>query len=222
MAVPSGPDPAASRRRYDSMAARYDRHLGLQGSRLGRYQEGLRKRAVEALALEPGQAVLDVGCGTGASFARLVAAVGPDGRVLGVDHSEGMLAVARRRISDAGWTNVELVDAPLEESAPPAVDAALLFFTHDLMRNPEALDSVTGAVRPRGRVVAAGLRRPSWWLFPVAAATTLAVRRYTTTREGLGRPWDLLEQRLEEVRSELLLLGTLYVLAGRRPPDGPR
>ena len=43
----------------------------------------------------------------------------------------------------------------------------------------------------------------------------------TTTREGLGRPWDLLEQRLEEVRSEVLLLGTLYVLAGRRPPDGP-
>ena len=76
-------------------------------------------------------------------------------------------------------------------------------------------------MRPSGRVVAAGLRRPSWWLFPLAAATTLAVRRYTTTREGLGRPWDLLEQRLEEVRSEVLLLGTLYVLAGRRPPDGP-
>lgn len=50
-----GPDPVEARRRYESMAVDYDRHLGLQSSRLGRYQEGVRKRAVAALQLNGGR-----------------------------------------------------------------------------------------------------------------------------------------------------------------------
>jgi SAM-dependent methyltransferase len=126
-----GPDPFEARRRYDSMAVDYDRHLGLQSSRLGRYQEGVRKRAVAELQLKPGQTVIDVGCGTGASFARLIAAVGRDGRVVGVDQSRGMLAVATKRIANEGWTNVELIEAPVQDANLPDADAAIFFFTHD-------------------------------------------------------------------------------------------
>ena len=159
--------------------------------------------------------MIDVGCGTGAS--RLVAAVGPDGRVVGVDQSRGMLGVAARRIADAGWTNVELVAAPAEEADLPDADAALFFFTHDLLRTPAALDNVTAAVRPGGRVVAAGTQRPSSRLARLVVPTRLVMRRYVTTHGGLARPWDLLAQRLDEVASELRLLGAIYVVAGRRP-----
>jgi ubiquinone/menaquinone biosynthesis C-methylase UbiE len=212
-----GPDPVEARRRYDSMAVDYDRHLGLQSSRLGRFQEGVRKRAVAELQLKPGQTVIDVGCGTGASFARLVAAVGRDGRVVGVDQSGGMLAVATKRIADEGWTNVELIEAPVQEAKLPDADAAIFFFTHDLMRTPAALDNVTTAVRPGGRVVTAGAKRPSLWLAPIALAARLIMRRYITTDEGLAKPWDLLADRLEDVTSESLLLGAIYIVAGRRP-----
>lgn len=211
-----GPDPVEARRRY-SMAVDYDRHLGLQSSRLGRYQEGVRKRAVAALQPMPGQTVIDVGCGTGASFARLVAAVGRDGRVVGVDQSAGMLAVAAKRIADARWTNLELIEAPVQEAKLPDADAAIFFFTHDLMRTPAALDNVTAAVRPGGRVVTAGAKRPSLWLAPIALAARLIMRRYVTTDEGLAKPWDLLADRLEDVTSESLLLGAIYIVAGCRP-----
>ncbi|MDX1650320.1 MAG: methyltransferase domain-containing protein [Myxococcota bacterium] len=197
------------------MAADYDRHLGFQSGRLGRTLEGVRKRAVAALALRPGQTVLDVGCGTGASFARLVEAVGPRGRVIGVDHSPGMLEVASRRIADAGWTGVELVGAPVGEAPLPDADAALLFFTHDLLRAPDALDRVTAALRPGGRVAAAGMKRPSSWPARLVIPTRRIMRRYVTTEEGLDRPWDLLAERLRDVRVETLLLGALYVVAGR-------
>ena len=213
-----GPDPVEARRRYDEMASDYDHHLGLQSSRLGRYQEGVRRRAVAALQLKPGQTVIDVGCGTGASFARLLAAVGRDGRVVGVDQSSGMLAVATKRIAEQGWTNVKLIEAPVQEARLPDADAAIFFFTHDLMRTPAALDNVTTAVRPGGRIVTAGAKRPSLWLAPIALAAWMIMRRYTTTAEGRAKPWDLLADRLENVTNESLLLGFIYIVAGLRPP----
>ncbi len=212
-----GPDRVEARRRYDRMAVDYDCQLGLRSSRITRYLEGVRKRAVAELQLKPGQAVIDVGCGTGASFARLIAAVGRDGRVVGVDPSGGMLEVATKRIADEGWTNVGLIEAPVQEARLPDADAAIFFFTHDLMRTPAALDNVTTAVRPGGRVVTAGMKRPSLWLAPIALPARLIMRRYITTDEGLAKPWDLLADRLENVTSESLLLGAIYIVAGRRP-----
>ena len=47
--------------------------------------------------------------------------------------------VATKRIADEGWTNVELIEAPVEEAKLPDADAAIFFFTHDLMRTPAAL-----------------------------------------------------------------------------------
>ncbi len=211
------PDRAEARRRYDRMAAGYDCQLGLRSRRLARIVEGVRRRAVVALRLEPGQTVIDVGCGTGDSFPRLLAAVGRSGRVVGVDQSEGMLRVATQRIADEGWTNVELIEAPVQEARLPDADAALFFFTHDLLRTPAALDAVAKAVRPGGRIVAAGMQRPSHRLLRLVLPTRRIMRRYVTTEEGLDRPWDLLANRLEDVSSEGLALGALYVVAGHRP-----
>ena len=63
-----------------------------------------------ALQLQPGQVVLDVGCGTGLSLALLRAAVGETGRIYGFDQSPEMLALARTRAASAGWHNVKLFE----------------------------------------------------------------------------------------------------------------
>jgi SAM-dependent methyltransferase len=54
------------------------------------------------LALRPGEAVLDIGCGTGAMLVPLREAVGERGRVVGVDYSPRMLARARDVVRDNG------------------------------------------------------------------------------------------------------------------------
>ena len=204
------PDPDEARRRYRELARRYDRRI--------RFVAPIRRRVVERLALCPGGAVLDMGCGTGASLAALRAAVGAEGQVTGVELSEDMAAVARQRIADEGWDNVEVVvgdaaTAPL----PTGVDGALFFLTHDLMRMPGVVGRGVDAVRPGGRVVAFG---PAWaprWAVPVNAAVRAISRPYVTTFEGFDAPWSHLAAAVPDTRVRRLFLGGGYLAVARIP-----
>ncbi|MGH0028637.1 MAG: class I SAM-dependent methyltransferase [Myxococcota bacterium] len=69
---------------------------------LDAHLEPLGRRGLAVAAARPGERVLDVGCGCGASALELARAVGPRGRVLGVDLSVPMLARARERAEEAG------------------------------------------------------------------------------------------------------------------------
>lgn len=73
--------------------------------------EAQRKKAVTLLELKRGDVVVDVGCGTGLNFAFLEEAIGPEGKIIGVDLTDAMLEQARKRIADQGWQNVELVQS---------------------------------------------------------------------------------------------------------------
>src|ERR687889_565064 len=64
--------------------------------------EPYRRRAVSELRLQPGDVVLDVGCGTGMSFEPIQAAIGPTGRLIGIEPCPQMLAAAQARAEAAG------------------------------------------------------------------------------------------------------------------------
>src|SRR5207248_903583 len=94
------------------------------------FPPGLRKRAVDRLKLQPGNRVLDVGCGTGRNFLFLREAVGPEGRVYGVDFSAGMLREARKLCRRWHWTNIVLIeDDAADYVAPEPLDGALFSFS---------------------------------------------------------------------------------------------
>ncbi|MEM6904372.1 MAG: methyltransferase domain-containing protein, partial [Pseudomonadota bacterium] len=56
--------------------------------------------AIQALAPKPGERVIDLGCGGGASSLEIARAVGPEGRVLGLDISPDLAEIARARGRD--------------------------------------------------------------------------------------------------------------------------
>lgn len=70
-----------------------------------------RRAVIEALQLQPGERVLDVGSGPGFLVAEIAEAVGPSGVVYGIDISESMVQMARKRCADFRSVTIEVGDA---------------------------------------------------------------------------------------------------------------
>lgn len=132
---------------------------------------------LERAALRPGEAVLDVATGPG-TVARLAAElVGPNGRVLGADFSEAMIAIARAKPRLAAAATIEYLVSP---AAPLAVEdvafdvvtcqQGLQFFPD----RPAAIREMYRALKPGGRLVAAVWREIA--LQPCFAAVDAALR----------------------------------------------
>lgn len=180
----------------------------------------MRQIAIERLHLRRGDTVIDVGCGTGLSFERLRAGVGAQGRIIGIEQSPDMLALARDRVRRNHWRNVTLVGAPVEDAALNGrADAALFHFTHDILRKPAAVANVVDHLKPGAHVVACGLQWTRRWLLPVNVAVWTAALHSVTTLEGLDRPWSHLSARTGRLRVEPMMMGGVYVASGAyRPP----
>lgn len=180
----------------------------------------LRQRAVSHLALRPGETVLDAGCGTGLSFALLEEAIGPNGRIIAIDQSPDMLARARARCEATGWSNVVLIESPVEEAAIPVLAGAALFaLSHDIMRTRAAVENVVNHVRPGGRISVVGMTWNPWWAVPFNLVHAWRLRRGATTYQGLGRPWTYLQELVPVQVNRVFrgFKGGYYFAWGSRP-----
>ncbi|HEX6233578.1 MAG TPA: methyltransferase domain-containing protein [Jiangellaceae bacterium] len=110
---------------------------------------------LEAARLQPGERVLDVGCGHGASTVEAAERVAPPGRVVGVDISATMLRAAQARLTAAGLNNVELLeaDAQVQPFEPESFDAVISRFGVMFFDDPQAaFANLARALRPGGRL----------------------------------------------------------------------
>jgi SAM-dependent methyltransferase len=116
-----------------------------------------RRRRVRAmLDLDPaaGERVLSVGCGPGFEPAELAEAAGESARVYGVDRSEAMLALARRRCGSHPQVRLAAGDATALPFADDAVDAAVAVQVYEYLDDvAPALAELARVVRPGGRAV---------------------------------------------------------------------
>jgi demethylmenaquinone methyltransferase/2-methoxy-6-polyprenyl-1,4-benzoquinol methylase len=175
----------------------------------------LRRRAIGLLGLASGETVLDVACGTGLSLPLLAEKVGAGGRIIGVEVSPEMLAVARERVARTGLNNVTLIEASMERADPGARwDAALFNYTHDVLQSPRALERIFSFARPGARVAFAGIKHPPGWLYPLRFYRLLKARRYVTTFSGLDRPWRLAQRHVANLQVISVRLGTNYLARG--------
>jgi len=177
--------------------------------------EPIRRNAIARLNLAPGDAVIDVGCGTGLSFAHLQQAIGPSGHIIGIEQSPEMLAHACARVTQGGWANVTLLNASAEDAAIPiTANAALFHFTHDILRNDAAIRNVMGRLKPGAHVVAVGLQWAAPWAWPTNGFVWLAALRSVTCMEGLDRPWSLLAEAVGKMEVSTTLFGAIYIASG--------
>jgi demethylmenaquinone methyltransferase/2-methoxy-6-polyprenyl-1,4-benzoquinol methylase len=195
---------------YHEHARSYDRDTGLF--------QPYRRAVVEALPLQSGQLVLDVGCGTGLCCGLLREKVGPQGSVIGIEESPEMAAVAREHVAREGWSNVTIVQSPAEEVQLEATaDAALFCAVHDILQSPHALRNVAAKLSPGAWVAAGGGK----WATPLMVAVNSAVRLlhapYVRSFHGFDRPWRHLEEFVEDVHVREMGFGSGYVVTGHTP-----
>jgi SAM-dependent methyltransferase len=160
---------------------------------------------MNALAVEHGERVVDLGCGPGTTTVELARRVAPYGQVLGVDISPAMVAAANRRARAAGATNVRLIvaDAQTEEIGSD-FDAAysrfgVMFFTDPLA----AFANIGRSLRAGGRLGCAvwGPLTDNPWIFvPTLAAAAALNTELNIPGSGEPGPFSLAEtERVHEV-----------------------
>jgi SAM-dependent methyltransferase len=195
----------------------------------------LIKTAVDELQLKPGDRVIVFCCGTGREFPFIQERIGPEGEILGVDWSDGMLERARRRIADKGWTNVKLIKGDVTALPDSMVemasfDAGICTLGLSIISDPgKAFQALKNAVRGGARIVIGDVCSFSGLKSILNPFNTVIALTAGNTRRSLARsrvfavalPSDLLEAKLT-----WHLGGSYYIASGKRPhaltrPAGP-
>ncbi len=185
--------------------------------------EAWRREVVHSLNLRRGDVVVDIGCGTGLNFALLQEAVGPEGKIIGVDLTDAMLEQARQRINDHGWKNVELVQSDAGQYEFPkqvdgVVSAFALTFIPDCAR---VIQHGSQALAPGRAWVVLDMAWPA--RLPIGARRILFfLSSYGITLDVVKRrQWELVHQAMRQYLVEVTLkhfwLGFFYLASGKRP-----
>jgi hypothetical protein len=126
--------------------------------------------------------------------------------------------VAREHIVCEGWENVTILQTPAEDAEIGlTADAALFCAVHDILQSPDALRNVVTTLRPGAWVAAGGGK----WAAPMMVALNSMVSAlhapYVRSFSGFDRPWQHLEQFVEDVQVREMAFGGGYVMTGRTP-----
>jgi ubiquinone/menaquinone biosynthesis C-methylase UbiE len=154
----------AAKKSYDKMSSMYD---WLAGSS----EEPFMRMGLEMLDVQPGEEVLEIGCGTGKAQIELCRFAGEQGLICGLDLSPGMLNVAHNNLAKVGLADrchLLCADGMLVPLASHKFSALFLSFTLELFDTPEiplVLAECQRLLKPGGRLVVVAMqkpRHPSW------------------------------------------------------------
>ncbi|MBT7755451.1 MAG: methyltransferase domain-containing protein, partial [Candidatus Magasanikbacteria bacterium] len=179
----------------------------------------------EALHLRPGDTVVEIGCGTGLNFGLLRDAVGPSGRIVGVDLTDAMLEQAKERVQGQHWDNVTLVQSSAAAfDFPPELDGVISTFALTLEPDyAKVIEHARLALRPGGRLVVADIRLPPGWLRFFAPLMIWLVRPFAVSMAvAKRRPWEVMRETLAEFRYLPRYFGIGYIASGRSVSDAAR
>ena len=193
----------------------------------------LRRRAAAACRLEPGDTVVEMGCGTGANLPYLREKVGPEGTVVGIDFTRPVLE--RARALTAGYDNVHVVRG--DATAPPVpegVDAVLATFVAGMLPDPAGAVDDWCDLAPGGHVVLCNAARSQKLYGPpvnavfrgIVVASTPPTRKVRYESDPTARldaridaAHNCLRERAEAIAHETHLFGIVR-LTGGKIPDG--
>ncbi|MDP9268767.1 MAG: methyltransferase domain-containing protein [Acidobacteriota bacterium] len=188
------------------------------------HEDRFRAALVEEASIQPGQRVLDLGCGT-ASSAILAKRVSPCAEIIGVDADARVLSLARRKISAAGL-EIELRQGvasalPFADGTFDKVISSLLFHHLNTFSKLQALRECLRVLRDGGELFVADWGKPRTPAAKLGFAVVRALDGFNPTRDNAeGRLPDLIEEagfsHVKSVRSKDAPAGTIVLIRASR------
>jgi len=182
-----------------------------------------RKKAVKSLGLKAGDTVVEISCGTGLNFSLLQDAVGPEGRIVGVDLTDTMLDQARRRVERNHWQNVDLVQIDAAQySFPDEVDGVISTFAITLIPEfDKIIKNGADALKPTGRWVVLDFKLPSNKLASLVPLAVAIMKPFGVSRDLAERhPWESIKSYMHHLTLEELYSGFAYIATGSKEMSG--
>ncbi|MGD9966759.1 MAG: class I SAM-dependent methyltransferase [Hyphomonadaceae bacterium] len=182
----------------------------------------LTETAMTALALAPGERVLDIGCGAGATTLAAARQVGPGGRAVGVDISQPLLALARER-SQSSRLDVSFIEADAANADVPGGPFDAAFSRFGVMFFEDAIAAfarIRRSLRSNGRLVFVCWRtfpENGWSWTPVKAIEPMLAAPLPPPDPNLPGPFFFADEG--KIRS--VLAGAGWREAGVERWDGP-
>ena len=213
-------DAAGVQRLYDRIAPLYDLASAPYWM-LG--ADKLSDKAIAELRLTPGSTVVELGVGTGRNLVALSRAVGPTGRVVGVDLSTEMLRRARKRLVRTELGNVILVTADMMDyEPPPETSGVLSTYAIEMLPDPETLLRRLSYTLPAGsRIAISGLRASASWPDLAIRLGSLLMRPFgVNAAYRAHQPWVAIETQLDDTVYREAFGGVIYLAAGTARSGG--
>ncbi len=184
---------------------------------IGLRMKAYRSLVIRKLSLQRGDCVIELGCGTGLNFPSLMEQIGPEGRLIGVDLTPGMLDIARVRVERSGWKNVELIQSDIAaydfaEGVNGVLAAGLFGYIPEYDR---VIRAVSLSLVPGGHLVILDGKQPEnlpSWLFKIVLKLG-GPFGYTPEYFNV-RPWESVERYFRETSFEKRYGGMIYILSG--------
>jgi demethylmenaquinone methyltransferase/2-methoxy-6-polyprenyl-1,4-benzoquinol methylase len=185
--------------------------------------ETWRKEAVKLLNLQRGDLVVDIGCGTGLNFALLQKAIGPQGKIIGIDLTDAMLDQARQRVAAHGWKNVELVQSDATQyEFPTQVDGIISTFTLTFVPDCErVIQNGCRALVPGRLWVVLDMAWPNgwplWWRHLLFFLPSYGITKDVIQRRPWQTIWRTMERHLIDGARKQFWMGFFYLASGKQP-----
>ncbi len=178
----------------------------------------IREIAIAHLFLTNGSSVIDVGCGTGASFSNLENIIGETGKILGIEPSKSMITVAKDRVKTQGWNNVTLCENTVEEiETSEKYDGALLFAMHDVFNSMEGIKKIYSLLRADARIVCVGPKTQEKGLMKIFNPMLhLLFKRMALSQDNKDKPWRLVESIFTTEKIIEEKHGLIFIYIGRK------
>jgi ubiquinone/menaquinone biosynthesis C-methylase UbiE len=182
----------------------------------------LRRKAVRTMGLSRGDSMLEIGCGTGRNFPYLREAVGPEGRIFGVDISPGMLRQAERLREANNWRNIELRECDAADyTATVPLDAVLFSLSYNTMpHHRTVLRHAWQQLRPGGRLVIMDAKVPPGLGGRLVLPLSLWLMKHTMLGNPLIHPWQELGAVADQVDMSECMFSSYYICSATKPFAG--